>query len=64
MGDNGKKPRLPDDKDYIVLKHIKLEGLQITLDMYLQKDWQLMAVLNAPNGEFIMIFRRRMVREY
>ncbi len=64
MGDNGKKPRLPDDKDYVVLKHITLEGLQRTLDMYSQKDWQVMAVLNAPNEQFIMIFRRRMVREY
>jgi len=62
--DNGSKPKLPDDKDYVVLTSLLIQGLQKTLDMYDQKKWQLMAVLNAPDGQYIMVFRRRLMLEF
>jgi len=62
--DNGSKPKLPDDKDYIVLTSLLIQGLQKTLDMYDQKKWQLMAVLNAPDEQYIMVFRRRLQLEF
>ena len=62
--ENGSKPKLPEDKDYVVLTSLLIEGLQKTLDLYDQKKYQLMAVLNAPDGHYIMVFRRRLEFEF
>jgi len=36
--ENGSKPKLPEDKDYVVLTSLLIEGLQKTLDLYDQKN--------------------------